>query len=1051
MGERIQNGYSEQMKEKSVVWLADLLIGAAALVIVGAMDYNLYTSSRMAMVHEPFVDAALKIKLEATTAHLWLEKTISDDARENVERIRESIDKAERYVQAMLEGGEVPRGRVRAVDDQAIRREVFRIREKLDQFKSMTAERWKARSTSGTGSHVSQRYDAAFGELMERLDLVETMLQKSIARQLRTFRAVQITLIFACVGLTLIVGALLDRFIRRQVLDKSKVRAANQQLDAANQQLRANEQQLRAANQQLVADEQQLKAANQQLAASGQQLRALNQRLIASEAQSRSLARFPEENPSPVLRIAKDGMVIYGNKAGEELLEAWGAGIGKYLPENRSKFVTEVFNSASPRQTEFGYSDQTLSLTFVPVREADYVNIYGHDITDRKRVEQTLRLSEARYRELFGHMGSCVAVYEAVDDAADFVFRDFNTAAEKAENISKGKVLGRRVTEVFPRVREFGLFEVFQRVWKTGKAAHHPVMLYEDQRISGWKENYVYKLPSGEIVAISEDVTERKKADAALRESEQKLRSIVEHSNEMFYIHNTNHKFTYVSPYSQRITGYTPEEMMRKWTELPTDDPINETALELTEKALRTGTKQKSYPVEIRTKNGAVRLLEIDESPLKSDSGRVIGMVGAARDITERKLAEQSLRESEEKFRNLSDYSPNMIFINKKGRVVYANEKCEQIMEYTRKELYAPDFDFMRLIAPEYMDLVRENFAKHMKGKDIAPYEYALITRDGRRLDTILTTRLIKYEGETAILGTITDITDRKRAEEELKKARDELEKRVAERTAELAKANEQLRDEIEQREQIEQREREHQGQLAHYSRLSTISEMTSGLAHELNQPLCAIANYARGSLRIMKSGAWDSAELLDAMDGIGAQAERAGEIIRRMRELVRKRESHRTTIRIKEVVAEAVSLVEAEARLKGIKIRQVKPDQEIPVVFADPIHIEQILVNLLQNGFEAMTETPQDKRQITIEISTEQDGITVSVSDTGRGIPTEIIDRVFEPFFTTKSEGLGMGLSISRSIMEAHGGRIKVSGNSPAGTTFQFTLPAKGVTHDRI
>ncbi|MBW8002980.1 MAG: PAS domain S-box protein [Planctomycetes bacterium] len=135
---------------------------------------------------------------------------------------------------------------------------------------------------------------------------------------------------------------------------------------------------------------------------------------------------------------------------------------------------------------------------------------------------------------------------------------------------------------------------------------------------------------------------------------------------------------------------------------------------------------------------------------------------------TERIQAEEALRESEEKFRNLAEHSPNMIFINKKGRIVYANKICEEIMGYKRKEFYSPDFDFRILIPPESIDLVEKNFRRYMKGKDIPPYEYKLLTREGKKIDAIHTTKLINYEGESAILGIITDVTERKRAETEV-------------------------------------------------------------------------------------------------------------------------------------------------------------------------------------------------------------------------------------------------------------------------------------------
>jgi PAS domain S-box-containing protein len=136
--------------------------------------------------------------------------------------------------------------------------------------------------------------------------------------------------------------------------------------------------------------------------------------------------------------------------------------------------------------------------------------------------------------------------------------------------------------------------------------------------------------------------------------------------------------------------------------------------------------------------------------------------------VAQRKKTGEKLRESEEKFSSLAEQSPNMIFINKRGRVVYANKKCEEVMGYRREELYSPDFDFLSLVAPEYRHTISASFNSHTRGEEVAPVEYTLLTKEGRRINAILTTKLIRYEGETVILGTVTDITQRKRAGEAL-------------------------------------------------------------------------------------------------------------------------------------------------------------------------------------------------------------------------------------------------------------------------------------------
>jgi two-component system sensor histidine kinase DctS len=173
----------------------------------------------------------------------------------------------------------------------------------------------------------------------------------------------------------------------------------------------------------------------------------------------------------------------------------------------------------------------------------------------------------------------------------------------------------------------------------------------------------------------------------------------------------------------------------------------------------------------------------------------------------------------------------------------------------------------------------------------------------------------------------------------------------------------------------------------------------------------------------------------------VARQAERAGEVIRRLREFVRRREPERETVDLNAVVREVVALTAVEARQHDVRVR-LKLDQRLPCVLADPIQIQQVLVNLVRNGFDAMRESQSRKRLLTIQTTRRKGHVEVAVSDTGAGIPEHLRERLFEPFFSTKRDGMGMGLSLSRSIVEAHEGRILLDSNRSGGVTFRFTLP---------
>jgi len=244
-------------------------------------------------------------------------------------------------------------------------------------------------------------------------------------------------------------------------------------------------------------------------------------------------------------------------------------------------------------------------------------------------------------------------------------------------------------------------------------------------------------------------------------------------------------------------------------------------------------------------------------------------------------------------------------------------------------------------------------------------------------------------------------------------------------------------------RQNTEARLRDLQTELVHVSRLTAMGEMATTLAHELNQPLSAIANLLTGSRRLLDRGRpEDQAKVRDAVDKASAQALRAGDVIHRMREFVRRGASEKAPESLSKVVedAAALALIGAHEHLVSTRLQL---DPAADAVHADRVQIQQVLVNLIRNGVDAMSDSP--RRELTIASRRLEDGTAqVSVTDTGSGINDDFRERLFQPFMTTKAEGMGVGLSISRSIIEAHGGRIWADANPKGGTVFHFTLPPR-------
>jgi C4-dicarboxylate-specific signal transduction histidine kinase len=254
--------------------------------------------------------------------------------------------------------------------------------------------------------------------------------------------------------------------------------------------------------------------------------------------------------------------------------------------------------------------------------------------------------------------------------------------------------------------------------------------------------------------------------------------------------------------------------------------------------------------------------------------------------------------------------------------------------------------------------------------------------------------------------------------------------------------------EDVTEQQQAEQRARQHQEHLAHVLRVITMGEMAAQLAHEVNQPLGAMVNYANGALARLRERNVEP-EILKAIAQIAAEGLRAGEVMRRVRDFVRQSQPQRAPSDLNYLVKQASLLIEPDARHHAIPLRLVL-DPRIPVLEIDGIQIEQVVLNLLRNGLEAMTSSQgnHDHELLVKTACTDGSEVEVTVRDTGIGLPPDGAARIYDPFFTTKPRGLGMGLSISRSIVEAHGGRLRAMLNADRGTSFTFSLPLSNAVH---
>jgi C4-dicarboxylate-specific signal transduction histidine kinase len=291
-------------------------------------------------------------------------------------------------------------------------------------------------------------------------------------------------------------------------------------------------------------------------------------------------------------------------------------------------------------------------------------------------------------------------------------------------------------------------------------------------------------------------------------------------------------------------------------------------------------------------------------------------------------------------------------------------------------------------------------------------------------------------------VGVTQLISWRRRTEEGIRQARDLLEVKVAERTIELKSANQALLKQMEEQRRTEETLQATRAELARAARITTIGELTASIAHEVNQPLAAVVANADACVAWLAREHPDLAEARAAAERATQGATRASAVIARIRSLITKATPEKSRLQMNRLIEQTAALAEGQAMRNHVTVK-LDLSPELPLVLGDSVQLQQVILNLLVNGIEAMTTVVDRPRTLTLRSESSRDSqICIAVQDSGIGLSHEVISRLFEPFFTTRTQGMGMGLSISRSIIEAHGGRLWAEPNGSGGATFQFTLP---------
>ena len=403
----------------------------------------------------------------------------------------------------------------------------------------------------------------------------------------------------------------------------------------------------------------------------------------------------------------------------------------------------------------------------------------------------------------------------------------------------------------------------------------------------------------------------------------------------------------------------------------------------------------------------------------------------------------QKLTESELRYRLLVErMHDGLAIFCPQGKLKYVNDRFCQLVQRSREELL--DRPVQMLTRGEHRDELHDLLRTATERPPFVR-EIRWSTPYGKECVTLVATGTSDSNVESAseFFLVATDITRQKQAEASLREARDALEERVAERTRELTSANAALAREVEDRRRAEDRNRQLQDQLTHAARVTALGQLATGLAHELNQPLGAITNFAEALEVLTEQEDQLTADMRNIAVRIRDSALRAGLIVRRMRNFVQSKQVARSELEMNELIRDVVDLCEPQARQRSVTMTVEIDETQSEIVHVDPIQIQQVLVNLIQNAMQAMEAVPEDQRQLIVRSHRSVEGVIVEVEDHGPGFAPDVLSTSFAPFHSTKADGMGMGLSISRSILAAHDGELWAENLSTGGARLSFELPA--------
>jgi PAS domain S-box-containing protein len=628
------------------------------------------------------------------------------------------------------------------------------------------------------------------------------------------------------------------------------------------------------------------------------------------------------------------------------------------------------------------------------------------DITELRQAEQELRTSEARFRTIVDYASDAFLVF---DDNSTVV--DVNREACESLGYSREELIGKHRSDFDAALDEASIQRLKQRLvsgepitFETRHRRKDGTTFPVEVRVGDFDQ-------AGErrFLCLVRDITERKRAEDELRESEERFRTLVQFSFDVYWETDAQHRFIR-QEVAEGLAG-TPLPLTEigntRW-EAPYLEPDAEGWRKHRE-TLDAHLPFRDFEIARPAPDGGKSYFSVSGMPVFDKSGRFIGYRGVGRHISERKRAEEALRRSESYLAQSQRLSRTGTWAFNVRETLYWSEETYRIVGLDPLQ-GPPSREAMRQrIHPHDRDRVYAELREAVAQKRDFAMEFRVLFPDGTVKYLENTGHpLFSARGEfLEMVGSTIDVTERRRAQEE----------------------HERLR-------QLE-------ADLAHLNRLSMMGELTASLAHEILHPIATARNNARAAIRFLNMSPPNMPEVREALECIVRDADRGKDIVDRIRDHVKKAPPRNDRFDLNQAINDVVEMVRTPIDNNGVSVRTgLAPD--LHDVWGDRVQVQQVVMNLLLNAVEAMGAV--EERDRTLLIRTEQNGdggILVAVHDSGPGMGPEQLQRAFEPFYTTKASGVGMGLAICRSIIDAHGGRLWAEANEPRGAAFQFTLPA--------